>query len=240
MRHHKLTERGTAPKKRVIVMKVEIAMPEMGPLEDQFRHFWIRHIFVGSVSDNYAVTGMAANYVRLVEASIVEYRLAREQLTRFWSTHDGIAWGAMNRAISHFEACLNDMQRAIRAFNQMRSHSACPPALRQQIALRRPLFGTDTVSGQIRKLRDAVQHTEERLRNGKLQAGDHYMLSATGPETPMLDEPGQTLKVIDRIELQCHALMFKDIALWLDEMAQFAAVIADHTGTTSPHGGVGR
>ena len=101
------------------ILRVTFAIPDLTGLNDQFSHFWLNHIFVGALTDNYAVAGMAFTYVRMVEAAIVEYGMASERIRKSYGTRDGIAIGAINRAISHLESCIGDMHRARNAFGRL-------------------------------------------------------------------------------------------------------------------------
>src|SRR5947209_379277 len=103
-------------------MYVTIEVPEIQEYPQGFPQFWLKSIFIRSVSSNYQVHALASTYVRLVESALVEYKLGAEKVHEFWETHTSINLGAAHRAASHFESCLSDMYRATNCFRRLRRH----------------------------------------------------------------------------------------------------------------------
>jgi hypothetical protein len=90
-------------------MYVSINVPEIDEYPKGFPQYWLKTLFISSVSSSFQINALASTYVRLVEAALVEYRLGRLKLKEFWDTHEFVNLGAMHRSISHFESCLSDM-----------------------------------------------------------------------------------------------------------------------------------
>ncbi len=93
-------------------MYVEFDIPEINEYPEGFPEYWLKILFIKSPSERYQINALTSTYVRLVEAALVEYRLGVTKLKEFWQTHDSFNLGAMHRAISHFETCISNMDRA--------------------------------------------------------------------------------------------------------------------------------
>lgn len=212
-------------------MYVTIEVPEIVEFPKGFPSYWVKTMFIGSVSADYKINALASTYMRLVEAALVEYRLARPQLNAFWNTHDSINLSAMHRAIAHFETCLTDMHRAISCFVRLRRRPELPDELRAILNKEKPEFIAARVSDRLREIRNAIHHLEERVAEGTIAQGESFILTADGIETPHPTEPGQTNKAFDRLKIGSHEILFSELAGWLTEMARFAEKIS----TYEPH-----
>jgi hypothetical protein len=197
-------------------------VPEPGP---EISNYWVRYFFVGSPSRNHQVNTLASTYMRLVEAAIVEYRLGSAALRQFWSSHSSLDLRTMHRSISHFESCVSDMHRAIAAYRRLRNHPDKDP-LSAYLEDQKPAFISDKIAFQVRNMRDAIHHLEEKVVKGQVTEGQSIALKPEGPEISHQNEPGQTIKTFDRLEIGPHQLTFLDIATWLAEMSTAAAKIA--------------
>ena len=107
-------------------MSVVIEVPEITDNPSGFPQYWLKTMFIGSVSNSYQVNALTSTYIRLVEVALVEYRRGQPRLQEFWNTHHSINLPAMHRAISHFETRLTDMHRAIARFIRLRRHRDLP------------------------------------------------------------------------------------------------------------------
>ena len=94
-------------------MYIHIDVPNIDEHPKGFPQYWLKRVFINSISTNYQVNALATTYVRLVEAALTEYRLGQVVPKEFWNTHTSLNLGAMHRSISHFENCLFDMNRTI-------------------------------------------------------------------------------------------------------------------------------
>lgn len=207
-------------------MYIHIDVPDIDEHPKGFPQYWLKRVFVNSISMNYQVNALATTYVRLVEAALTEYRLAQAMLKEFWGTHTSLNLGAMHRSISHFENCLFDMNRAINCFTRLRRHKDLPVSLQQALNEEWPRFVAAAASDQIRDMRNAIHHIEERVMDGSIEAQETFTLKPDGPETPHATEPGQTDKTIDRLIIGKQKIMFSDLAGWLAEMGRFADKLA--------------
>jgi hypothetical protein len=83
-------------------MYVSVEIPDVPDFATT--QFWTNLVFIAPVSPDHRIQALAATFVRLVTAAIVEYGLGQARVREFWSTHTGFAVGAMLDASSHFEA----------------------------------------------------------------------------------------------------------------------------------------
>jgi hypothetical protein len=206
-------------------MYVSIDLPDITDYPTGFPQYWLKSIFVRTVSANYQVNALASTYVRLVEAALTEYRLGGQLLRDFWGTHDSFNLGAIHRSVSHFENCLSNVYRAINCYRRLRRHGS-RDTLCVTLNRERPAFATDFAADQLAGMRNEVHHLEELVMDGRLQEGQAVALRPDGPETPHPTEPNQTVKSIDRLVITGRELTFSDLAMWLREMARYADRIA--------------
>lgn len=209
-------------------MYIKIEIPEIKEFPNGFLGYWTNFVFIGSVSSNRRVNALTTTYIRLVEAALVEYRLAQLPLKEFWDTHSSIKISAMHRSIAHLEACITDMHRAIRCFTWLRNNEMVPEGLRILLCTEKPTFITDKIAGRLRKVRDAIHHMEERFMNENIPEGASFTLYPDGSETPIDGEPGHTLKKIDRLKIGTMEIMFSELAEWLIEMGRYAEKISEY------------
>lgn len=210
-------------------MIVKIEIPNLEGQQRNFARFWWKSIWFGSVTDSDVVNSLVITYLRLVDAALIEYELGGAALHRYW---DKVALGeqsaeggrleAMGRSISHFENCLVSMHRAILAFRRLRRSKELPEELQRHLSDDRPNFVADRIADQLRKMRDAISHLDNRLIDGRISKGEPVNLLPTGNEVPHPTEENQTIKTIDRVALGPHEVTFLDLAEWLQEMVRFA------------------
>lgn len=146
-------------------MYIEIEIPEIKKFPNGFLGYWTKFVFIGSISSNPRVNALATTYVRLVEAALIEYRLAEAPLKEFWEESSSIKISAMHKSVAHFEACITNMYRAIRCFTWLRNNEMVPEGLRVILCTDKPTFIADKIAGRLRKVRDAIHHMEEKFMN---------------------------------------------------------------------------
>jgi hypothetical protein len=207
-------------------MIVAISVPEISEYPNGFPQYWLKYAFIGSISPTFQVNALATNYIRLVEAALIEYRLGDQRLREFWDLREGFKLGAMNMSISHFENVLSDMHRATRFFSRLRHHKDLPPELRASFNTIKPKFVAAKIAKKIGDMRNAIHHAEADLMKDAWQVGNPIALNPTGSETSHPTEAGQTIKTIDRLSIGSHKLLFSEIATSLREMAFYAQKIA--------------
>lgn len=209
-------------------MYIEIEIPEIKKFPNGFLGYWTKFVFIGSISSNPRVNALATTYVRLVEAALIEYRLAEAPLKEFWEESSSIKISAMHKSVAHFEACITNMHRAIRCFTWLRKNEMVPEGLRVILCTDKPTFIADKIAGRLRKVRDAIHHMEEKFMNENIPEGTSFTLYPDGFETPVEGEPSQTLKKIDLLKIGAMEIRFSELAEWLIEMGCYAEKISEY------------
>lgn len=128
-------------------MYLTINAPAIDEYRKGFPNFWLNGIFGKPFTNNAQVNALAVTYIRLVEASILEYHLGVEKISEYFATSASINLGAAHRSISHFESCLSNMYRASNAFRRLRRID--DPLSRALNAAGRPAFATDAVDTRL-------------------------------------------------------------------------------------------
>ena len=212
-------------------MKLKLEIPELTEFANGFPAFWVGSLFLTQQPTTYQVRAVVTTYIRLVESAMVQYRQAREFVYAFWNHGGSLNIGATNLASSHFEACLTNMHRAGRCLVQIRRRTDVPQDIKALFPTK-PRFIEDRVAERVRNMRDATQHTLEQVQDGTIPENTPFMIHATGHEQPIPEEPGQTLKTIDRLQIGHSEIRFDELTRWLLEMAECAQRLADYYGQT--------
>jgi hypothetical protein len=208
-------------------MRIKLDLPELTEFQNGFPGYWMSVIFMGNRPDTYHTHAITATYVRSVEAAFFEYRQGRSLVYKTWvDRHPStIPIGTQNLACSSFEQCLTSMHRCVRCMLRIRGGREVPQALKDLIPTR-PRFVEDRIADRIRGVRDAIQHLEEVVLDGTIPENTPFMLGAVGPERPIPEEPRQTLKTIDRLQIGNFEITFLELCTWLKEMGQCAEQIS--------------
>jgi len=153
----------------------------------------------GGPSD-YAAAAYSRNFVRLCDLAIQEYRFARVTLMEYINTPNNVM-SPLFIATGHFEQCIHAMRRAIR-FARHKNGPRLP---------RTPVVSSD-VASRIRNMRDAIEHTDERVRDKEIQHGDFLIMAVRS----------------DGIELQGEDILYTELHEWLCQLQQLSEFVASH------------
>ena len=164
---------------------------------------------------------IADGLVRLVEKAIVEYELTKAAVFEFLP-HGYLAH--YHRAQDHFESLIQCLHRAITYLDRLRAlgyrvadGSPLVPRPRDLEVLR------DTTKSVVRSFRDRLEHMDEDILAGQLDAA-----SDVGPRLGTL-----------AAELGDTTLAYADVARWCHQLHGFARLLSEVTLTTgepSPSG----
>ena len=206
-------------------MYVDIKIPSVEEYANGFPQYWMKRVFINSISINFQINALTTTYVRLVEVALMEYRLGQIKLNEFWANHSSLGLGSMHRGIAHFENCISSMHRAIECYKRLRNHSELAK-LSAVLNSPKPSFIKARISDQLRNIRNEIHHLEAHVMGGIIQEGQPIALMCTGSETIHPTEINQTIKTIDRLAIGQYELFFSDIATWLIEMGGYAEKIS--------------
>ena len=208
-------------------MLIEFDLPEVPRPRAETSNYWSRYFFIGSPSENYQVNAIANTFMRLTEAAIIEYNLGCSSLRDFWDNSSSSGLSSMHKAIAHFETCITDMHRAIRAFRCLRSHKDKDP-LSTSVISPKPNFINNKIADPVRNMRDAIHHLEEKIIKGEIVEGEPIAIKPDGNEIPHPSLPGQTIKTIDRLVIGPHQLTFAEMATCLNELSSAASRLSQY------------
>ncbi len=206
-------------------MIVRTEIPELTVYPDGFPRYWFNLTFTNNRADDYRVNAIVTTYVRLVEAAHTQYREARRLIMGVWDRSLGLY--EINHAATQIENCITSMHRAILCMERIRGNANVPVEIKALIP-ERPGFSTNIVANRLKIIRNTIQHLDDKVLKGIVPQGTPFTFNATGPETavPDSDQPGQTLKIIDRLVIGKYELPFSDLFNWLVEMGECAEKIS--------------
>lgn len=207
-------------------MILDLKIPE-APAEGKFLPgFWINLTLLGNGPEDYRARALVSSFIRLVEAANSQYVQGKLHVERFWSTHDSIALSSLTLGGSYFENCVNSLHRAAGCAERVRTGPFVPQQVRN-IFKPCPLFLRPATLDPMNELRNTIQHMRDAVLSGEIPAGTPFMLTPGGSETPVEgDEPGQTLKTIDRLEIGALSVKFSSLHSWLQSAGRIAEKIA--------------
>lgn len=151
---------------------------------------------------------IADGYVRLVEKAVLEYQESRTKLVAFLA--DGTV-DYQHRAQDHFESCVQSLHRAIEYLERLRrlgykrgDGARFIPRPRELEVLR------ESVRVQVRGIRDAVEHLDRDILEGKL---------------PEKTKVGIHLGW-EKASLGSREIRYADIARWITQLHEYAALLS--------------
>jgi hypothetical protein len=207
-------------------MHIKFDIPQIQMPDSEISQYWLKSIFIRSASTHYHINALTSTYVRLVEASLIEYQSGEARLREFWGASSSLNLRAMHQSMSHFEACLSNIYRAINCYRRLRRDKEHDPISRH-LKAEKAGFATDAAVERFRAIRNAIHHLEAMVVDGTIAEGQPFMLSPDGPEVAHPTEANQTIKTIDRLTIGGREVRFAELAALLTEMSKFAATIAD-------------
>lgn len=146
---------------------------------------------------------LVANYVRIVDASLAEYHAMRAALIRYVTTPNEVIY-PLYEAISHAEACITNLLRAIRIARRIRNDRSGPSLDRRIDVL------SDSVADRVRDLRNEIQHLDEVLLDGTWQPPSAHCLITRD----------------DRIELYGKEILYSELAGWIGTLHRMSSELA--------------
>lgn len=158
------------------------------------------HVFQRAGAEDSAARGFLTNLVRLTDKAVGDYELARKEFLQVVHRSSASIWGPLFRATGHMENCLNTLERIFRLARRLREHPETSALVEGIDAL------SPSVRKRISKLRNAMEHIDERLANKKIEDGALMML--------LMGEDG--------IQLQNVFVAYSDLSSWIPEVHDLA------------------
>ena len=168
----------------------------------------------------------------MTEMAIRQYEQMRLWTEQVWLHSGGkIPLGAAHEASGYLEACITNMHRVVQATRALRKNAALPSEFKEKFPKH---LGFLRSENRISGVRDAVQHTLDKIAKGEIAEGRPLSLTPNGPDKT---EDGQFQKTISYAEIGQLTVQFSELANWLEEMARCAQVVADFSPQGVPTSG---
>ena len=212
-------------------MYIEIKPKKIAIEKSDFAQYWMKSLFIKSASKRYQINALIGTYIRLVEASVIEYNLGVSELNEYWKPGSSVKVGNLNRAISHFETCISNIYRATNCFRKLRKDRE-KDEISVLIFREKSDFYSNQTNDKFRKIRNEIHHLENLVVKGEITEGQSFSLLPDGPEDPHSTEENQTIKKIDRLIIGSKELKFEDIENQLREMLKYVRLIGNYLPNT--------
>lgn len=163
----------------------------------------LSHAFTAGGPGTRTFRALHLGFVRCVDKALEDYQLARTALTTWTERPENSVLSPLMRAIGHMENCLTATQRALRFAR---------PLLEQGVlqAAAAPAALSDDARKRIKAVRDASEHMDERILDGRVPDG--------GLNTLWMAE--------SYLELDSVRIGYDELATWLQELQRLAQIVA--------------
>jgi hypothetical protein len=202
--------------------RLHLELPELGPLNTKLLGIWAVHIASGQLGTTFS-TGRAlvTSFLRLTDHALFSYKTARQAYLEGdkaavlppdqWTTRERLdsalaAFTSSARATSHLEVAVTSAHRALCFLHDA---TKIESELRRLVA--RKEIRRASVRRKLSRLRNAIQHLDERVRDKRLRGN---------PISPFIR--GSYLRIGER-RIQPATLV-----RWLQEMQATGVAIIRH------------
>ncbi|MEO8343980.1 MAG: hypothetical protein ABI536_09160 [Gallionella sp.] len=195
------------------VARVPLEAPKRSSLPDLsgiFRrvtlNYMLNAVFSGAGAKDDKARMFVQSYIRLIDKTLEEYELSRTNFEVFVTDKTNRSFGSLFRAIGHMENCLYSLARAIRFAGAMADHPEMAKHVSSLSVLQK------RVRTRFEKIRNSIEHMDERVRNMKVKVGDLSVL--------WLGE--------EHLELESRRINYSELATWLTELHALSEELAMH------------
>lgn len=195
-----------------LVVPRRSSMPDLsGVFRKNILTLQLANVFNSAGPRTFKARALHIGFVRLVDKSLEEYELARRAFHEYLNPTLGPrAQSNLYVASGHMENCVFSLRRVSRYGEALK---------------RQPLFAESIVGDacsaatheRLRAIRNAAEHMEERILDGRLIEGEIAIL--------FLDE--------DALRLDGHRIEYEELARWLRELQAIADSVAKIQDTSN-------
>ena len=176
-------------------------MPDLSDLYRQnLLNLTMRAVLTGGLPQTFEALTLLKNFVRLVDQTLESYELARTLFAKFVASTGGAGFSDMFRAQGYMENCVVGLDRAVRHLQRIRRRKDFAGVVPRLTVLTKP------APHEISDFRNAIEHAEERIFNGRVKPSDTVML--------WMDD--------DAIELEGRRITYAQLSVWLIEIHALA------------------
>lgn len=160
--------------------RLHLELPELGPLNTQLMGIWAVHVASGRLGKAFrSGRALVTSFLRLTDHALFSYKVARQAYLDGdraavmppdqWTTRERLdsalaAFTSSARATSHLEVAVTSAHRALCFLHD---------ASKVEPELRKLLVGKEirraSVRRKLSRLRNAIQHLDERVRESRLR-----------------------------------------------------------------------
>jgi hypothetical protein len=183
-------------------MELKYNIPDLSSLKPFSATYMANYFFTGVGPKGREAYGLVMNFIRLVDLAIFEYENGRIALCQFATPSNATLIGLFIKASAHFEVCVSTLIRSMNHLMKMRGERKISQPLKD--LLPRTLRGrkVERVRDEVKVLRDAIQHLEEKILKGETPTG----------------KPIALMPCEDCIELGGYKISYSHLAEWLREL----------------------
>lgn len=182
----------------------QCAMPDLSNLDvPQLSNALLNIVLGGRPPQSRKVSAYTTNFIRVVDQAILEYRQARDELLRYVNK-EGFSHYFL--AVSHLEMCIIAARRSQRYGERLKREEEGPTIKR---AVARCL---QSLEKNILKVRDAIEHMDEKIQKGEVPEGE--------PISLMISENG------DKIRISNVELTFSHLSEYLIKLHEICVDVA--------------
>jgi len=164
----------------------------------------LRMLFHSAESANPKTRALRFGYLRLVDKCTFEYQQGRALLSEYVNTQPDQSFSRLLHAASHFETCINSIKRSIVYLNALRRDQDGPTISKNIGVLRNET--------RIRRVRDAIEHTDQDILRGTIGPGDPHLILVKGTG----------------VALGGEEISYQELAKWIEQLHEEAHRVAGH------------
>ena len=181
-------------------------MPDLSDLNSKNAlNFMLNIYFRGAGPKDKHAQMLVKSFARLLDKALYEYESARNSLLEDIKTPNEVMTPYF-RTVDHLETCITTLQRTIEFARKIRKTSKAPVLPRKVNVL------SDDTGNRIKKIRNAIEHMDKDIIQGKLKENDSIALVAKS----------------DALELSGEEIYYNELANWLRELHSLAKIIINH------------
>ncbi|MEO8630279.1 MAG: hypothetical protein ABI612_19605 [Betaproteobacteria bacterium] len=176
-------------------------MPDLsGLFRKTMLTFLLSQVFQSAGAQGYLPRAFQTNLVRLTDKALEDYELARSAFQEYVTRSSNNMRSPLFRATGHMENCFGSLERARRYARRLLEDTETTELVTGFSVL------APDVKRRIGTIRNAIEHTDDRLISEQIKDGDLVML--------LMGE--------DAVELQQESILYTELATWLTELHALA------------------
>ena len=154
----------------------------------------------------YPAIAFHSGFIMTMDNAIFEYESARKCLDEAIARNH--RWTNYFRCLAHFEMCINSIKRAKGFLEGLKGCLQAPQ-------IERTLNSIESHLNNLRKIRNTIEHIDEKIRKGEVQKGDPVVLAIADDEKS--------------IQISSHRITFNQLELVIRNLHTLAENLAEYS-----------